>query len=129
VIKSKMNQIGNAYNPNQSNRVKALCVCSAGLLRSTTIASILNERGYNVRNCGMVEEYALVPISTALVEWADEIHIVEEQYVSLKDQLHEHGVIFDDDKIFTYNLPDVFEAFDPDLVSIINKELDEREQT
>lgn len=123
MIESKMNQMMNAGNPYQSNRIKALCVCSAGLLRSTTIASVLNDNGYNVRNCGMSQEYALIPISTALVRWADEIHVVKEQHQNLLNEIREAGMMFPEDKIFVYDIPDTYEAFDPALVEIIKETL------
>lgn len=124
MIESKMNQMMNAGNPYQSSRVKALCVCSAGLLRSTTIAHVLNNRGYNVRNCGMAREYALVPISTALVRWADEIHVVKEQHENLIKEMREHGLMFPADKIFVYDIPDTYEAFDPELIKLVETTLD-----
>lgn len=124
MIESKMNQMMNAGNPYQSSRVKALCVCSAGLLRSTTIAHVLNNRGYNVRNCGMAQEYALVPISTALVRWADEIHVVKEQHENLIKEMREHGLMFPADKIFVYDIPDTYEAFDPELIKLVETTLD-----
>lgn len=80
MIRSTRNQIGNAQNPFQGNTKKVLTVCSAGLLRSPTLAAfLLEERGYNVRACGTCEEFALIPISTALVGWADVIYFVNQE--------------------------------------------------
>lgn len=123
MIESKFNQLANANNPFQSDRPKALCVCSAGLLRSTTIAHVLARLGYNVRNCGMSQEYALIPISTALVNWADEVHIVKEQEENFWSQLKEAGMSFPAEKVFVYDIPDSFEAFDPEVISIIEQTL------
>jgi predicted protein tyrosine phosphatase len=123
MIISKMNQLMNAGNPYQGSRTKALCVCSAGLLRSTTIAGVLYEKGYNVRNCGMSQEYALIPISTALVQWADEIHVVKEHYDNLLKALESAGISFPEEDIYVYDIPDIYEAFDPKLREIIEDEL------
>lgn len=74
MIKSSRNQLGNVKNPYQGTAKKVLCVCSAGLLRSPTMANVLHRAyGYNTRSCGVAVEYALIPISEALVSWADEV--------------------------------------------------------
>lgn len=45
VIQSKRNQIANADNRFQGTDKRVLCLCSAGLLRSATIADILVKTG------------------------------------------------------------------------------------
>ena len=78
MIKSSMNCMGVAVNPWQGMTTKVLCVCSAGILRSATMADVLSRKyGFNTRNAGTEEEYALVPLSTALVAWADYIFCAE----------------------------------------------------
>ena len=73
MIKASRNQSFNVHNYSQGITKKVLTVCSAGLLRSATLQNVLiKEYGYNVRNCGTIESYALIPISEALVIWADE---------------------------------------------------------
>ena len=77
-FKSTFNQIHNVKNEHQGDRKKVLCVCSAGLLRSPTVAHLLNQKyGYNTRACGTDISYALIPISEALIYWADEIVCVD----------------------------------------------------
>lgn len=72
------NKLHNLSNPYQGQSKKVLTVCSAGLLRSPTAAIVLNrEFGFNTRSCGIDINYALVPFSTALHQWADEIVVVE----------------------------------------------------
>lgn len=119
VVKAQgRNQLANAFNPYQSDRKRVLCVCSAGLLRSTTIAYYLTTTfGYNVRNCGTTLEYALVPISEALLAWADEIHVVEEQRAYVEVALEKIGL---DRKIFSLDIPDQYPAFDEELLEIIH---------
>ena len=77
---STRNRLSNVNNPYQSSRKKVLAVCSAGLLRSPTIAFILSNEpfGFNTRACGISSEYALIKIDDALILWADEIVVVEE---------------------------------------------------
>ena len=80
-LKGKMNQLANSKNPYQGEAKRILTVCSAGLLRSPTTAIVLyDEYGYNCRAAGIVEEYALIPVSEALIYWADEIVFMEDNH-------------------------------------------------
>ena len=73
-----LNLLHNLTNPYQTDAKRVLTVCSAGLLRSPSTAVVLNkEFGYNCRSCGIDSNYALVPISHALIHWADEIVVME----------------------------------------------------
>jgi len=77
MIQGKRNQLANVTNRYQTNAKRVLCVCSASLLRSPTLANVLHrELGYNTRAAGSSEEYALIPVSVALLYWADEIVFV-----------------------------------------------------
>jgi predicted protein tyrosine phosphatase len=122
------NQLANTKNPYQGDAVKALCVCSAGLLRSPSIAKFLTEKGYNTRSAGANKEYALIPTSPALLLWADEVHVVREQFMvvckqleDLKEELGDHYKKFrkTDPVMYTYNIPDSFCTFDEKLMQII----------
>ena len=115
-IPSKLNQLANVHNPYQRLAPKALCVCSAGLLRSPTIAKFLTERGYNTRACGTSLDYALIPLSEALLEWADEIHVVKEQSHIINQALQELNLAT---TVYVYDIPDKFSTFEPQLLSII----------
>ena len=113
------NQLANVTNPYQSDSTKALCVCSAGLLRSPTIAKFLSEKGYNTRACGTSMDYALIPISHALVEWADEIHVVSEQLSEVQSILKQLDL---SREVFEYNIPDKYNAFSIELIELITEE-------
>ena len=125
MIKSKHNQLGNSTNPYQGTTVKALCICSAGLLRSPTIAKYLTGLGYNTRAVGIAEDYALIPLSTALVSWADEIHVVREQHPALLRELSDEGLPFDSRNIFVYDIPDSHGTFSPELEAMIDEQFQE----
>lgn len=98
MIKGKKNQLANVGNRFQTKTKKVLCVCSAGLLRSPTLANVLNIKyGFNTRAVGADKEFALIPITQALIWWADEIVFVNfEAFSSLdqeeKDEIEEVGV-------------------------------------
>lgn len=124
MIKASRNQLFNVRNNAQGNTKKVLTVCSAGLLRSATLANFLvKEYEYNVRNCGTVESYALIPISEALVCWADEIVFVNKENYrqvekELKDILTEDGM----KKIKVLDIPDNYMFNDPELLEICKEQ-------
>lgn len=115
MLQSPMNALHNASNPYQGKEKKVLCVCSAGLLRSPTIACVLQSKyGYNTRACG-VYDYALIPISTALVAWADEVVFAEkEHYNAVKD-----CNVMEQKKYRILEIPDRFWRMDEELQSFI----------
>lgn len=125
MIKGHRNQLYNIHNESQGNTKKVLCVCSAGLLRSATLQNMLiKEYGYNVRNCGTEESYALIPISEALLLWADEIVFVNKaNYRSVAWDLAEMKI--DEDKIFVLSIPDIYNFNDPKLVEICKQQYKE----
>src|SRR5580658_1563149 len=73
------NRLHNVRNPMQGDAKRVLCLCSAGLLRSPTVAWVLSNApyDYNTRAAGVDHEYALVGIDQFLICWADEIVCVE----------------------------------------------------
>lgn len=121
MIKSTRNATYNCTNPFQGDTKKVLTVCSAGILRSATLQNILiKEYGYNVRNCGTIEDYALIPLSTALVSWADEIIFVDEpNYLRVKDEIQQLGFI---DKCKVLDIPDIYSFNSPELIQICKEQ-------
>lgn len=129
MIKSQRNQLGNATNPFQGDAVKALCICSAGLLRSPSIAKFLTEKGYNTRACGMAEDYALIPLSEALLHWCDEIHVVAEQEQAVIDACNEFRDTFKVDfnkPLYNYEIADNYGTFSDALMMEIAAEFSAR---
>jgi predicted protein tyrosine phosphatase len=115
------NQLSNTSNRYQGNQKRILCVCSAGLLRSPTIADHLAALGYNTRACGVSFEYALIPISEALLNWADAIVVVSEQEEVVKSLLEHCNLPTDD--VFSLNIADVYQRNDPQLIEEIKAQL------
>lgn len=125
MIKGHRNQLYNIHNEFQGKTKKVLCVCSAGLLRSATLQNtLIREYGYNVRNCGTEESYALIPISEALLLWADEIVFVSKSnYRSVQLDLDELNI--PKEKIFILSIPDIYPFNDPKLVEICKQQYKE----
>lgn len=107
------NKMHNLSNPYQGKAKKVLCVCSAGLLRSPTMANVLHkDYGYNARSCGANPEYALIEMDDALLNWADEIVAVEDEIASqVPDEFR--------GKVITLDIPDMYGYMDPTLQDII----------
>lgn len=125
MIESSRNQCGNAKNPYQGRAKKVLCVCSAGLLRSPTTAKYLQSKyGYNVRACGVAEEYALIPISTALVYWSDEIVFAEQEHCeSVREYLRNYQ-----GRIVVLDIPDNYEYDSPEIHKFIEENYKQEEK-
>lgn len=125
MIKATKNQLYNVGNEFQGSTKKVLTVCSAGLLRSATLQNFLIRKyGYNVRNCGTVESYALIPISEALIAWADEIVFVNEENFNMVK--HDLEVMHALNKCYVLDIPDIYSFNDPDLIAICEKQYEDR---
>lgn len=109
----------NCKNPFQGEYKKALCLCSAGLLRSPTLAFVLGNMGYNTRAAG-VHDYALVQVNEVLIEWADEIYCVEP---AITDVLLHNFKVPEDKKVITLTIPDCYPYRDKELIKIIEEQL------
>lgn len=127
MIIGKRNQLANVGNPFQGKAKKVLCVCSAGLLRSPTLANVLHRQfGFNTRAVGSCQEYALIPISQALIWWADELVFVnQENFDDLgdleKQEIEDVGV-----KVTILDVHDDFDWNDPELQALLLKEYTEK---
>ena len=116
-MNSTMNRLANVNNPYQDygRYRRVLCVCSAGLLRSPTIAYVLAQEPYNcnTRAAGISEEYALVKVDDALVEWADEIVCANSDHYNFMVERYPHKNISD------LRIPDHYGYRDPELIAMI----------
>lgn len=136
IIKSPMNALHNVTNPHQGKDKRVLCLCSAGLLRSVRLSQILQQNyNYNTRNAG-VADYALIPVSTALLMWADEIVCVEQEiYDKL---LYDIKNIFNEQdsqllaiqaKTIILNIPDIYNRMDYELGEILKEQYEQERLT
>lgn len=126
MIHGKRNQLANVGNRFQGRTKKVLCVCSAGMLRSPTLANVLHRQyGFNTRAVGSCSEYALIPIRQALIWWADEIVFVnQENFDDLdaeeKQEIEDVGV-----PVTVLNVVDDFDWDDLELQATLLKQYDE----
>lgn len=113
-------------NPYQGNAPRWLFVCSAGLLRSPTGATLASQYGINARSCGSNFNYALVPCSANLINWADKIVFVNKENLwQLEDNFLGHKDLLEqlECKQIVLNIPDNFEYMDPQLQELFREEL------
>ena len=114
----------NTKNRNQGPFRKVLAVCSAGLLRSPSIAHVVSLPPYNcnARACGSSKEYALVLLDRVLVEWADIIICANDEQV--KPVMALVAKCSDPTKeVVNLNLPDSFKTRSRPLMYEIHKRL------
>lgn len=118
----RRNAMHNCKNPFQGKTTRVLCLCSAGLLRSPTLAGELYKRGFNSRAAG-VHDYALIPVDNVLLHWADTIIFVNKDLrYTINDKIPAGT------NVIELEIPDQYEFRHPELVEIINNEIDKLEQ-
>jgi len=110
----------------QGSDPRWLFVCSAGLLRSPTGARLAGLRGINARSCGSAVEWALIPISANLINWAQKIVFVcsdnyDQALYTFKDVSDLHYQLVT--KSVVLDIPDMFEYMEPPLVELFNQQL------
>ena len=113
-------------NPYQGSNERWLFVCSAGLLRSPTGAALAIKHGLNARACGSDFNYALIPCSANLINWADRIIFVNpENLEQLENNFLEHYYLMNqiEQKQIVLNIPDNYEYMNPELQKHFDEQL------
>jgi len=116
---SKRNRIYNSKNHNQGAYKRVLCVCSAGLLRSPTVAVVLSQEpfNFNTRAAGIAKDFALIVVDEILLYWADEVVCMQkDQKETIERMLGDQGLTT---PVVCLDIGDSFEYRDPKLVSLI----------
>ena len=130
----KRNQLGVLFNAYQGKHKKVLTVCSAGCLRSPTAAHILSSEpwNFNTRCAGTSKEYAIIPVTEALVAWADVIICMDSHQVEYINSIQntlakDFDSMYEYDYKLVYNLEieDDYEYRNPQLVEIMTKKFKE----
>lgn len=119
---SEMVRSENSKNIYQGAWPRVLCVCSAGLLRSPTLAWVLSNPPYNcnTRAAGSHREFALVPVDQVLLDWAQRV-----VFVNRDNYLHvlKSGLELSGCEVYVLNLPDQYQFRQPELVMSIEADL------
>ena len=119
------NRLHNMRNPNQGKAKKVLCVCSAGLLRSPTLAWILSNEpfNYNTRAAGTSTEYALIVLDEVQLQWADAVVFVDEGNHNVAR--YEFAELIDNMEHHVLKIPDMYQFRDPKLIEAATEQLKE----
>ena len=119
------NRLHNMKNPNQGKAKKVLCVCSAGLLRSPTLAWILSNEpfNYNTRAVGTSNDYALIALDEVQLQWADAVVFVDEGNYNVAK--YDHAELIDNMEHYVLDIPDIYQFRHPKLVEIATQQLKE----
>ena len=123
-MEPNFNRLHNVSNPHQGPALRVLCVCSAGLLRSPTLARVLSRTPYNfnTRAAGHNEEYALIQVDKVLLSWADVVIFAEKSH---QTAVNKNFSVADTTNQVVLRLPDVYGYNDPRLVRQCKKQLAE----
>lgn len=114
-------------NPYQGSYLKVLTVCSGGVLRSPTAATLLTQLyNFNTRSCG-TEDYALVPLSKELVYWADEIITAEYYHQTMVMSVMDNCYLDNEPRplVRVLEVPDDYDYLNPTLVQMMKVKFDE----
>ncbi len=113
-------------NSYQTDALRLLFVCSVGMLRSPTAQVVASQRGHNARACGSDTEFALIPLSINLINWADHIiFVTNENFHMSCNEFEKYG--YKDmiiGKATVWNLPDDYDWGDKRLCKVIERKLD-----
>lgn len=117
---TRNNALWNCLNPHQGKYKRVLTLCSAGLLRSPTMARYLESvSNYNCRSAG-VHDYALIQVDDVLIKWAELILCAD---VNIYNQLiYMFPEITEEKSIVTLDIPDIYEYRNPDLLKLIEEQ-------
>ena len=104
----------------QTDQLRLVFVCSAGMLRSATGAKAFAARGCNTRACG-THGYALIPLSANLIAWADRLYFAHsENWHKALGTFAGKGDLLAmlQDKSQVCQVPDIYEYDAPELHAI-----------
>lgn len=108
-------------NPYQGSDKRVLFVCSVGMLRSATAARIYAKK-YNTRAAGSDQVEALIPVTSELIAWADEIVFVNQYNRDEVDKFFDLENIGKTKKIKVLNIPDQYPHMDPQLIAAFEEQ-------
>lgn len=114
-----------AKNPYQNTEERVLVICSAGLLRSPTVAAVMWNMGYNTRAAGIDTGHALIPVDEVLVHWADSFVVMEDNMATILTKQYPYHI--EGKPIYNYMIMDNYERNDPELVAMAKQRTEERD--
>jgi len=113
-------------NISQGTQKKIVFVCSVGMLRSATCATIGSKLGLNTRTCGS-SKLALIPLSANLIRWADWVVFMKKENYRESLLTFKETEFLDDleDKSVIWNVPDIYNYMEDGLTYILESQIKE----
>lgn len=113
------NRLSVVKNPYQKDFKRVLCVCSGGVLRSPTAALVLAMEPFNCNTRAVgTEDYALIKVDEALLQWSHEIVCMTETHAEkIKAAIEQFEILCG--PVVVLGIPDNFEYRDSELVKMI----------
>lgn len=109
-------------NPYQGKDLRILFICSAGILRSATMARMYAGK-YNTR-CAGSHSYALIPVTPNLLAWAQRIVFVHQSNKLMVEKKFDLNEWFEPHEITVLNIPDDYDHMNPELCKIIEQQFE-----
>ena len=104
--------------------IKVLFVCSANVDRSPTAEYVYaSHKDLEVKSAGTAN-YARVPLSVNLLQWADVILCMEERHKQIIEQKYPDAV--SNKNLECLDIPDRYEYKSPPLIKLIKEKVDSR---
>ena len=124
---SEFNRFHNVSNPYQGDAKKVLSGCSAGLLRSPTLAHLLSGDpwNYNTRPVGTEVGHALIPVELIHLVWADLIICMNGEQERFLKEMKKSSKWKVRAKIVCINVTDAFAYREPALIELFKERIKE----
>lgn len=105
-------------NEYQGLTPRVLFVCSAGLLRSATCATLGSQEGWNTRTAGTDFDHALVYANQNLYDWADIVVFVNRENY---DEALADNKIINPERVVIASIPDCYNYMEDGLQNLIKR--------
>ena len=112
----------------KEEKLKILFVCTANRMRSKTAEEIYkNDERFIVKSAG-VADFADVPLSLELLNWADYVVVMEEEHIERIRERYPRFFLRKHEQILCLDILDIYNFMDEDLVIKIQHEFETRYQ-
>jgi len=104
-----------------ARRETVLFVCTHNISRSVTAAYLFRDSAaLEVRAAG-TNEYARVPVSTELIQWAARIFVMEQDHVNFLRERFTEALV--QKEVVCLDIPDIYLPLEPELIAVLRKKL------
>ena len=110
----------------KEEKLKILFVCTANRMRSKTAEKIYeNDKRFTVKSAG-VADFADVPLTLELLNWADYVVVMEEMHLEWLNETYPRFYSRKQKKIICLDIPDIYNFMDFELVYQVEHKFETR---